>query len=152
MQKINSILLSFVTIFIGLIVLLLSIFVLPHLATETVRIHPEVDYLKYPVLLGMYATAIPFFYAIYETFHMIRIVERETLFSQGVLNGLNRIKFCAMTIITLYVLGFMLLNFTNALPPLIAIIGLVIILITILVAVGAAYFRTLLRMQQPQQF
>ena len=83
---------------------------------------------------------------------MIRIVERETLFSQGVLNALNRIKFCALTIITLYVLGFMLLNFTNALPPLIAIIGFVIILITILVAVGAAYFRTLLRMQQPQQF
>lgn len=145
MQKISAILLSFLTIFIGIIVLFLCIFVLPQLATETENIHPEVAFLKLPILLGMYATAIPFFYALFETIKIIQVAERESLFSEDIRLGVNRIKICAITIVTLYVLGFMILNFSNALPPLAALMGIVIIIITLMVALGANFIMDLLK-------
>ena len=120
MQKLNSIILSSVIVLIGIIVLLLCIFLLPSLAQETVLIHPEVAYLQYPILLGMYATALPFFYAIYETVIMIQVIERESIFSSRIVEGLNSIKYCAFVIIGLYVLGFFVLDYTNAFPPIVA--------------------------------
>ena len=145
MEKIYGKLLSFTTTFIGIIVLLLCIFVLPQIAAETVRIHPEVHFLKTPILLGMYATAIPFFYALFETVKIIRIAERNSFFSEDILSGLNHIKVCAITILSLYVLGFILLNYSNALPPLIALMGIVIMIISTMVALGASFIKTQLK-------
>ncbi|MEK5186755.1 DUF2975 domain-containing protein [Solibacillus sp. FSL R5-0449] len=141
MRKLNSIFLKTVIISTGILVLLLCVFVLPWLAQETAHLNPEVAYLQYPILLGMYATAIPFFYALYETLKMITIIERESVFSSRLEQGLNYIKYCAYAILTLYISGFFLLDYTNALPPLVAAIGIVIILITILIATGAAFLK-----------
>lgn len=144
MQKINSAILSSVVVLIGTIVLLLCVFVLPRLAQETVLIHPEVAYLKYPILLGMYATAVPFFYAIYETVIMIQVAQRISIFSSRITHGLNYIKYCAFVIIVLYVLGIFILDYANALPPVIAIMGMGILLVTIMVAAGAAFIKNVL--------
>lgn len=144
MQKLNSIVLRTMIFSTGIVILLLCIFVLPKMAQETVQLNPEVAYLQYPILLGMYATAIPFFYALYETLNMMRIAERESIFSNCIVHGLNAIKYCAYVIITLYVLGFFLLDYTNALPPLVAIIGIVIIIVTSVVASGAAFLKNIL--------
>lgn len=144
MQKLNSIVLRTMIFLTGIVILLLCIFVLPKMAQETVQLNPEVAYLQYPILLGMYATAIPFFYALYETLNMMRIAERESIFSNHIVHGLNAIKYCAYVIITLYVLGFFLLDYTNALPPLVAIIGIVIIIVTSVVASGAAFLKNIL--------
>ncbi|MCM3723706.1 DUF2975 domain-containing protein [Solibacillus isronensis] len=144
MQKLNIIFLRTVIISTGLLVLSLCVFVLPSLAQETAHLNPEVAYLQYPILLGMYATAIPFFYALYETLKMITLIERESVFSILLEQGLNYIKYCAYIILVLYISGFFLLDYTNALPPLVALIGIVIILITILVATGAAFLKYVL--------
>ena len=144
MQKINAIILSSVIVVTGLIVLLLCVFALPSLAQETARINPEVAYLQYPILLGMYATALPFFYALYETIMMIQVTERESIFSNRIVQGLNSIKHCAFVIMALYVVGFSILDYANALPPLVAVMGICIIVITILVATGAAFLKNVL--------
>ncbi|GEL03998.1 DUF2975 domain-containing protein [Rummeliibacillus stabekisii] len=144
MQKINSTILSSVTILIGTIILLLCVFVLPKVAQETVLIHPEVTYLKYPVLLGMYATALPFFYAIYETLIMIQIIEYQSINPSRIVQGLNRIKYSAFVIIVFYVLGIFILDYANALPPIIAVMGFGILLVTIMVAAGASFIKNIL--------
>lgn len=144
MQKLNSIVLRTMIFSTGIVILLLCIFVLPKMAQETAQLNPEVAYLQYPILLGMYATAIPFFYALYETLNMIKIAERESMFSNRIVHGLNAIKYCAYIIITLYVTGFFLLDYTNALPPLVAVIGIVIIIVTSVVASGAAFLKNVL--------
>lgn len=144
MQKINSTILSSVTILIGTIILLLCVFVLPKVAQETVLIHPEVTYLKYPVLLGMYATALPFFYAIYETLIMIQIIEYQSINPSRIVQGLNRIKYSAFVIIVFYVLGIFILDYANALPPIIAVMGFGILLVTIIVAAGASFIKNIL--------
>lgn len=144
MQKVTSTILSSVTILLGTIILLLCVFVLPKVAEETVFIHPEVTYLKYPILLGMYATALPFFYALYETLIMIKIIECQSIISSRTVQGLNRIKYCAFVIILLYVIGIFTLDYANALPPIIAVMGYGILLVTIRVAAGAAFIKNLL--------
>lgn len=148
MQKINSVILSLVLVIIGIIVLLLCIFVLPSLSQETSRINPEVAYLQYPILLGMYATAVPFFYAIYETVLMIQVAQRESVFSSRIVQGLNHIKYCAIAIIILYVLGIFVLDYTNAFPPLVAVTGIVILIITMVVALGAAFLKNVVHTSQ----
>ena len=148
MQKISSVVLSAIIVFIGSIVLLLCVFVLPRLAEETVLIHPEVAYLKYPILLGMYATAVPFFYALYETVMIIQIAWRNSIFSSGIIQGLNTIKYCAFIISGLYVLGISILDYTDALPPIIAVMGFAILIVTMLVAAGAAFLKNILLKNQ----
>lgn len=141
MRKWNAIVLSSFLILVGVIVLLLCGFVLPNLAEETVRHSPEVAYLQYPILLGMYATAIPFFYAIYATVDMIFTIERESIFSHKLSKSLTHIKYCAMTIITLYILGFFILDASNALPPLVAVLGISIIVISSIVATASTFIK-----------
>ena len=148
MQKISSVVLSAVIVLIGSIVLLLCVFVLPRAAQETVLIHPEVAYLKYPILLGMYATAVPFFYALYETVNMIQIAWRNSIFSSSIIQGLNTIKYCAFIIIGLYVLGISILDYADALPPIIAVMGFAILIVTMLVAAGAAFLKSILLKNQ----
>lgn len=144
MQKINAIILSSVIVFIGIIVLSLCIFVLPSVSQDTARMNPEVAFLQYPILFGMYATAVPFFYALYETVNMIYISQRESIFSSRIVQGLNYIKYCAFTIIVLYVLGIFILDYTNAFPPIVAVAGFGILIVTIMIATGAAFLKNVL--------
>ena len=148
MQKINSIALSSFIVFIGFIVFSLCIFVLPNLSQETAQMNPEVAFLQYPILFGMYATAVPFFYAIYETVVMIHVTQRESIFSSRIVQGLNHIKYCAFAIIVLYVLGIFVLDYTNAFPPLVAVMGFVIVIVTIVVALGAAFLKNVVLTNQ----
>lgn len=46
---------------IGLTILALCLFLLPDLARSAAEMNPEFSYLRFPVLLGLYITAIPFF-------------------------------------------------------------------------------------------
>lgn len=147
MQKMNATILNFAIVLIGTIVLLLCLFVLPSVAQETARIHPEVSYLKYPILLGMYATAVPFFYALYETMKIIQVTRRKSIFSSYIVQGLNYIKYSAFVILGLYVLGISILFFANALPPIIAVMGIVIIIVTIMVATGSTFIKNVLMNQ-----
>lgn len=144
MQKINYVFLSSTLILTCIFFLLMCVFVLPRIAQETVFIHPEVTYLKYPILLGMYATALPFFYALYETLIMIKIIECQSIISSRIVQGLNRIKYCAFVIILLYVIGIFTLDYANALPPIIAVMGSGILLVTIMVAAGSAFIKNIL--------
>ncbi|WP_332645873.1 DUF2975 domain-containing protein [Lysinibacillus sp. 54212] len=141
MQKVSSAILISVIVLIDTIVLLLCIFALPSVAQETALIHPEVAYLQYPILLGMYATALPFFYAIYETVIMIGVAQRKSIFSSRIIEGLNYIKYCAFVIIALYVIGVFILDYANALPPIVAVMGFAILIVTMLVAAGAAFIK-----------
>lgn len=141
MQKINATLLSLAIASLGCFVMFLCVTVLPAVAREAATSNPEVAYLHYPILLGMYATAVPFFYALVETILMIRAIEKKSIFSSRILQGLNHIKYCAFVIITLYICGFFVLDFANALPPIIAVMGVIIIIVTILVAAGASFIK-----------
>ena len=145
MKKLNAYVLSGLLIFIGFIIFLMCAFVLPSIAADVVRHSPEVAHLQYPILFGMYATAIPFFYAIYATISIIFTVVRESIYAEEIKHYLKQISYCAVTIITLYIVGFTILDVSKALPPIVAVLGIVIIVVSSIVATAALFIRNVLK-------
>ena len=106
--------------------------------------YPEFGYLKYPVLIGIYLTALPFFFALYQAFKLLRYIEGNLAFSASAVLALSRIKHCAAVIITIYGIGMVLLGSQSALHPGIAILGFVIIFTTMVIFLFTAVLQELL--------
>ena len=135
MKKFITYVLSGLLILIGFIIFLMCAFVLPSIADDVVRHSPEVMHLQYPILLGMYATAIPFFYAIYATIKIIFTAEKESIYAEEIKGFL---------IILLYIAGFIILDISKALPPIVAILGIIIMIVSSIVATAASFIRGVL--------
>lgn len=128
-------------IIMAIVVLSLCIFWLPWLARNAAEMNPEYAYLRYPVLIGVYITVIPFYIALYQALKLLNYIESKNAFSKLSVSSLKCIKYCAITIIILYVIGLTFLGFQKALHPSITII----ILIIIFAAVNIALFIDVLK-------
>ncbi len=53
-------------------------------------------------ILGIYATAIPFLFALYQAFKLLKYIDKNTAFSELSINALNIIKYCAVAMTALY--------------------------------------------------
>lgn len=145
-MKRGSLLFLKVTIFLlGLIILLLAIFWLPWLAHLSAELNPEYAYLQYPVLIGIYITALPFFTALYQSLKLLNYIEHGDAFSSPSVFSLKRIKYCAIAINILYLIGMFLLVLQNALHPGVAMIGLTISFASATIAVFAGVLEQLLK-------
>ena len=58
-----------------------------------------------PILIGVYVTTVPFFYALFQAIKLLTYIDRNQAFSQASVNALKNIKFSAMAIVTMYLLG-----------------------------------------------
>ncbi|MFD3449700.1 DUF2975 domain-containing protein [Microbacteriaceae bacterium 4G12] len=145
MKRGTTTFLKVTVVIIGVIVLAFCTFLLPKLAGYMVQINPQYAYLKFPVLIGVYITAIPFFLALYQAWKLLNYIEDENAFSERSVMSLGHIKNYAISIIVLYVIGVFLLVLQNALHPGIAIISIVIIFATLIIALFAAVLQELLR-------
>src|SRR3989344_978447 len=56
-------------------------------------------YFNDPFLAFAYVGAIPFFVALYQAFKLLRCIEQNKAFSQGSVEALRNIKYCALAII-----------------------------------------------------
>ena len=133
-----------VTVFIGIVIALCCIWSLPNLAREAAELNPEFAYLRIPVLAGIYMTAVPFYFALYQAFHLLTLIEKEYAFSEWAVKTLGNIKVCAGAIIGLYALGMAGLFTLNALHPGIALIGGGIMFTTLVIFFFAAVLQGLL--------
>ncbi|MFD2706693.1 DUF2975 domain-containing protein [Salibacterium lacus] len=130
---------------IGMTVLVLCIFWLPWMADTTAEGFPAFAYLKYPVLIGVYTTVIPFYFALYQALKLLNYVGRSQAFSELSVEALKWIKYCAVTISLLYAAGSIYLFSQNALHPGIALIGFAVIFTSIVIAVFTAVLQKLLK-------
>ncbi len=136
-MKRETLFLKVVVFLIGIPVLALCIFGLPSFA----------NYLHYPVLIGMYAAAVPFFFALYQTLKLLSYIDKNKAFSELSINALKYIKYCAITISILYA-GLIPLLIPIAEQddaPGIILIGMVITFASIVIAVFAAVLQKLLK-------
>ncbi|MGM8213622.1 DUF2975 domain-containing protein [Virgibacillus sp. W0430] len=131
-------------ILIGLPILFLCVFGLPWLARYTVDMYPEYAYLRYPILSGLYLTAIPFYFALYQAFLLLNYIDNNNAFSIASVKSLQYITYCAFIISSLYTIGIIVLVSQNAFHPGIAMIGIPIVFASIVVAVFAAVLQKLL--------
>lgn len=105
------------------------------------------NYLNYFILMAVYATAISFFFALYQTLKLLSYIDKNKAFSDLSVNALKYIKYSAITICILYaIIVPLLIPIADADDaPGLAGIPMVIILASSVVAVFAAVLEKLLK-------
>jgi len=131
-------------IIIGIIVLALCLFWLPWTAIELEKMYPEFSFLKYPLLVGIYLTTIPFYFALNQTFKILSNIDSKSAFSKQSIDSLRFIKYCAFIIAILYFIGFNGLRLLNAANPGVLLLGLVIMFASAVIGVFAAILQRLM--------
>jgi len=146
-MKPETLFLKLAVVLMGFPVLALCIFMVPELGNISAKLLPEVNYIKYLVSFVFYASAIPFYFALYQAFKLLRYIDKNKAFSDLSVIALKKIKHCAITIIALHVLVlplFYLFADRDDAPGVI-FIGLVVPLASMVIAVFAAVLQKLLK-------
>ncbi|WHY64514.1 DUF2975 domain-containing protein [Neobacillus sp. SuZ13] len=147
MKQVTTLFLKVAVIFIGIPVLALCIFLVPELGNLAAKLLPQFAYIKYFVFIIFYASAIPFYFALYQAFKLLRYIDKNEAFSDLSVNALKKIKNCAITISTLHVLAlplFYLFAEKDDAPGVI-FVGLVVPFASLVIAVFAAVLQKLLK-------
>ncbi|MBM7587343.1 hypothetical protein JOC86_003916 [Bacillus pakistanensis] len=141
----STLFLKIAVFLIGTPVLALCIYGLPWLANHPVN--PDYAYILYPIVIGMYVSAIPFYIALYQAFRLLIYIDKNKAFSELSVKALKKIKLCAMTISGLYLvmLPFVYLVAEKDDAPGLIIIGMVPIFASMVIAVFAAVLQRLLQ-------
>lgn len=147
MKRGTTLFLKLALLIIGIPVLALCLFAIPEIASYAAELYPDRVYLKYLVYLDLYATAIPFYIALYQAFKLLNYIDSSKAFSALSVQALKQIKRCAVAFGGLYVVGlplFYLVAERDDAPGVI-VIGLVLIFAALVIAVFAAVLQMLLQ-------
>lgn len=132
-------------ILMGVPVLALCLFGLYQLMSNPVN--PDYAQIIYPILIGIYVAAIPFFIALAQAFKLLNYIDKNQSFSELSVKALKNIKFCAVTISGLYVVilpfVFLVADLDDA--PGLVIVGMVPVFASMVIAVFAAVLQRLLQ-------
>ncbi|KYD00174.1 hypothetical protein B5V89_16570 [Heyndrickxia sporothermodurans] len=147
MKRVSTLFLKIAVILIGIPILALCIFLVPKIANYSAELLPNITYIKYFVLIYMYVTAIPFYFALYQAFKLLSYIDKNKAFSKISVTALKNIKYCAISISILYAGGMPLfyLAADKDDAPGIILIGLVVIFASMVIAVFAAVLQKLLK-------
>lgn len=141
MKQGHTLILKAVIILIALAVLGVCIFVLP------AGISSDRTGNYRPILIGMYAPAVPFFIALYQALKLITSIEKSQVFTKDSVKALKNIKECAILIFALYTAGmpyiFYAANMDDA--PGVVLIGCIFIFGSLVVATASAMFERLVQ-------
>jgi hypothetical protein len=146
LREVTTLFLKIAVFIIGLPVLALCIFFVPHMANFAATSYPNIAPMKYLIFIVMYGAAVPFYFALYQAFNLLRYIDEKTAFSELSVKALKNIKCCAVTISGLYVLGLPLFRFiAQKVDPPIGLMGLIIIFASLVIAVFAAILQRLIQ-------
>ncbi|MED1018093.1 DUF2975 domain-containing protein [Bacillus atrophaeus] len=147
MKRGTTLFLKIALFLIGIPVLALCIFLVPEIANFAAELYPDIAYINYLVLINLYASAIPFYFALYQAFKLLSYIDKNKAFSELSVKSLKNIKYSAITISILFVVGmplFYLMAEKDDAPGII-LIGLVVIFASMVIAVFAAVLQKLLK-------
>lgn len=147
MKRASTIFLKLAVVLMGFPVLALCIFLVPEIAEFASELYPNWPYIKYLVFIDLYATAIPFYFALYQAFKLLNYIDKNKAFSELSVKALKNIKYCAIAISSLYVAGMPLFYLVAEMDdaPGIIIIGMAMVFASLVVAVFAAVLQMLLK-------
>lgn len=146
MKQVTTHFLKLAVIFIGIPVLALCIFFVPKLAFA-VSDFLKINYLKYIIYTILYGSALPFYFALYQAFKLLSYIDKNKAFSELSVIALKKIKYCAISICSIHVLGLPLFYFVadkDDAPGLI-FVGMVIPFASMVITVFAAVLERLLQ-------
>ncbi|GGE59917.1 DUF2975 domain-containing protein [Priestia taiwanensis] len=150
-MKRETLFLKIVVFLMGITILGLCVFGVPSLAKVYEEWVPNLAYLKYPFVIGVYTAALAFFFALYQTLKLLAYIDKGIVFSELPVQFLKNIKYCASIISSLQVLNiFLFMPVLHSMKevedaPTIIMIGLIVIFASIVIAVFAAVLQKLLQ-------
>lgn len=150
MKRGTTLFLKIAVIFIGIPVLALCLFLLPQIVTEAneaAERGSDIAFVVYGILLIMYVSTVPFYFALYQSFNLLSYIDKNQAFSELSVRALKKIKNSALIMSGLYVLAlpfvFILAEVDDA--PGLGLVGMVMIFAPLVIAVFAAVLQRLLQ-------
>lgn len=144
MKKLALPLFQIGVLLITLIVILVCFFWLPPIAADFAIKTPNWSFLRYPMLISIYTTIMPFLLGIYEALKLTRIIQINEAFTEKAVQSLKIIKNCALIISFMYFVGLFILFNIIELSAEIAIIILIIVLAALLIGLICGILQELL--------
>lgn len=131
-------------IVMGIPIIALCIFGLPVIAGDPAERYPV--YWLYAIIAGIYAAAIPYFIALYQTMRLLSYIDKNLAFSELSVIALRNIRNCAIAIGALFAacLPFLYLIADVDDAPGMIIVGMVLVFAPLVIAVFAAVLQKLL--------
>ena len=140
------------TVFLKVVILLIAIGVLAGMIRfpQTEGRATNLDLISIytdPLIIYGYIASIPFFVALYQAFKLLGYVDNNKVFSQRAVKAVRNIKYCAITIGGLIVLGILYIRlFANGDDPAgPTALGMFTTFASIVIATAAAIFERLLQ-------
>ncbi|MBX4205218.1 MAG: DUF2975 domain-containing protein [Candidatus Doudnabacteria bacterium] len=137
------------TLFLKIVLILMGLAVLtgvlwePHLEGRNTNAGFITIYFYDPFLVYIYLGTIPFFFALYQAFKLLRYVEQNKTFSQDSVRALRNIKYCALIIVGLVSALIPYAFFVAEEAPPLVVMSLVVIFTSTVIAVFAALLQKL---------
>jgi hypothetical protein len=146
-MKLETLFLKAVVIFLAIPVLALCIFVVPEMGKFAAEMVPWLPFVNVLVCIIFYTSAIAFYIALYQAFNLLRYIDKNIAFSELSVMALKTIKYCAVIISILHVLGLPIFYWVAELDdaPGVIIIGCVVPFASVVIAVFAAVLQKLLK-------
>ena len=91
MKRSSTLFLKVAVIFIGIPVLASCLFLLPQIANEANEAADrgsDLAFVVYGLLMVMYVSAVPFYFALYQSFNLLSYIDKNQAFSQIICNEL----------------------------------------------------------------
>jgi hypothetical protein len=141
MKQGSTLFLKLVICLIGAPILTTCLFVLPPL------IGSDQTGEYWPILLGLYFPAVPFFIALYQAIKLLNFIDQNKVFSDLSVSTLKNIKYCATIIAVLFTAGmpYIYIVAEKDDAPGVILIGLIIISTSVVIATFAAVLQKLIQ-------
>ncbi|MEK3981728.1 DUF2975 domain-containing protein [Psychrobacillus sp. FSL K6-2836] len=150
MKRGSTLFLKVAVILMGIPVLAMCLFLLPQIAdeaNEAAERGSDLAFVVYGILLVMYVSAVPFYFALYQSFNLLSLIDKNQAFSELSVGALKKIKHCAIIISCLYVVAlpfvYIMAEVDDA--PGLIIIAMIPIFASMVIAFFAAVLQRLLK-------
>lgn len=145
MKRYSTTFLKIAVFLIGIPVLALCIYGAVELVNNP--FNPTYALVLYPIVIGIYTSAVPFYFALYKALRLLSFIDNNKAFSQMSVDALKSIKYCAniITVIYVVILPFVYLVAEKDDAPGLIIVGMVPIFAAMVIAVFAAVLQRLLQ-------
>ncbi|MEK3854197.1 MULTISPECIES: DUF2975 domain-containing protein [Bacillales] len=147
MEKVTTLFLKIAVILLGVPILVLCIVLVPELGNVAGELLPEFAFIKYLVYIVFYGSTIPFYFALYQAFRLLRYIDKNEAFSDLSVIALKKIKYCAIIIAGLHVVVlpvfYLFAEIDDA--PGVIFVGMVVPFASMVIAVFAAVLQKLLQ-------
>ncbi len=104
-RQASTLFLKLVLILIGGSVLAFCAYFFPYVWVGATKEWPISAYVLYPGLICIFATIIPFLFALLQAFRLLQYIDRNHAFSEPSILALRTITFCAVAMSVLYWMG-----------------------------------------------